>query len=179
MVIADVARAAHLAGVMPPRTASRRIGAEARVDRHGSRPDSEEYAMDFWDAIGAIFWFVLLVAWFWLVISILTDLFSDRSLSGWAKGLWCLFVILLPWLGVLVYLIARGGSMHERALEHAQRNEQEFRQYVNEVAQPSSVADELAKLADLRDRGVISADDFESAKAKLLGQSSTGMMSPS
>ena len=135
--------------------------------------------MDFWDAIGAIFWFVLLVAWFWLVIAILTDLFRDRELSGWGKGLWCLFVILLPWLGVLVYLIARGGTMHERSLEYAQRSDQEFRRYVQDVAQPSGVADELAKLADLRDRGVITAADFEAAKSKLLSHSPTGSMSPS
>ena len=135
--------------------------------------------MDFWDAVGAIFWFVLLVAWFWLVISILTDLFRDHTLSGWAKGLWCLFVILLPWLGVLVYLIARGGGMHERALAYAQQTDRDFRQYVQDVAPSASVADELAKLADLRDRGVISAADFETAKSKLLGQSSTGVVSPS
>src|SRR5262245_21405395 len=134
--------------------------------------------MDFWDAIGAIFWFVLLVAWFWLVIAILTDLFRDRELCGWGKGLWCLFVILLPWLGVLVYLIARGGTMHERSLAHAQRSDQEFRRYVQDVAQPSGgVADELTKLADLRDRGVITAADFETAKSKLLSHSPTGSMS--
>jgi len=135
--------------------------------------------MDFWDAVGAIFWFVLLVAWFWLVISILTDLFRDHTLSGWAKGLWCLFVILLPWLGVLVYLIARGGGMHERALAYAQQTDRDFRQYVQDVAPSASVADELAKLADLRDRGVISAADFEAAKSNLLGQSSSGVASPS
>jgi hypothetical protein len=134
--------------------------------------------MDFWDAIGAIFWFMLLVAWFWLVIAILTDLFRDQSLSGWAKGLWCLFVILLPWLGVLVYMIVRGATVHERSLEHAQRSDQEFRRHVQEVAQPASVADELAKLADLHDRGVISDADFEAAKTKLLGQSPTPSMSP-
>jgi hypothetical protein len=135
--------------------------------------------MDFWDAVGAIFWFVLLVAWFWLVISILTDLFRDHTLSGWAKGLWCLFVILLPWLGVLVYLIARGGGMHERALAYAQQTDRDFRQYVQDVAPSASVADELAKLADLRDRGVISAADFEAAKSNLLGHSSTGVASSS
>ncbi len=134
--------------------------------------------MDFWDFIGAIFWFMLRVAWFWLLIAIVTDLFRDRNLSGWAKGLWCLFVILLPWLGVLVYLIARGGTMHERSLEHAQRSDQEFRRYVQDVAQPSGVADELAKLADLRDRNVISAADYEAAKAKTLGQSPAGSMNP-
>ena len=135
--------------------------------------------MDFWDAVGAIFWFVLLVAWFWLVISILTDLFRDHTLSGWAKGLWCLFVILLPWLGVLVYLIARGGGMHERALAYAQQTDRDFRQYVQDVAPSASVADELAKLADLRDRGVISAADFEAAKSNLLGHSSSGVASTS
>ena len=135
--------------------------------------------MDFWEVIGEIFWFMLLVAWIWLLIVVISDIFRDRSLSGWAKGLWCLFVILFPWLGVLVYLIARGGSMHERAVQDAKRSDQEFRRYVQNVAQPSSVADELAKLADLRDRGVISAADFETAKAKLLSQSQTETMNPS
>ena len=134
--------------------------------------------MDFWDAIGAIFWFMLLVAWFWLLIAILADIFRDQNLSGWGKGLWCLFVVLLPWLGVLVYLIARGATMHERSVEHAQRNDQEFRRYVQDVAQPASVGDELAKLAGLRDREVISEAEFEAAKNKLLGQSPTGSMSP-
>ena len=135
--------------------------------------------MDFWEVIGEIFWFMLLVAWIWLLIVVISDIFRDRSLSGWAKGLWCLFVILLPWLGVLVYLIARGGSMHERAVQDAKRSDQEFRRYVQSAAQPSSVADELAKLADLRDGGVISAADFETAKTKLLSQSHTGTMNPS
>ena len=66
--------------------------------------------MDFWEVIGEIFWFMLLVAWIWLLIVVISDIFRDHTLSGWAKGLWCLFVILLPWLGVLVYLIARGGG---------------------------------------------------------------------
>ena len=135
--------------------------------------------MDFLDFIGAILWFMLLVAWIYLVIAILADLLGDNKLSGWAKGLWCMFVILLPWLGVLVYLIARGPSMGKRAAEYAQRGDQEFRRHVQDVAKPPSVADEVAKLADLRDRGVISAADFEAAKTKLLGQPSTGMRSPS
>lgn len=131
--------------------------------------------MDFWEVIGEIFWFMLLVAWIWLLIVVISDIFRDHTLSGWAKGLWCLFVILLPWLGVLVYLIARGGSMHERAVADAKRSDQEFRRYVQSAAGSSSAADELAKLADLRDRGVISAADFEAAKTKVLGgQSSTG-----
>ncbi|HYJ69733.1 MAG TPA: SHOCT domain-containing protein [Nocardioidaceae bacterium] len=133
--------------------------------------------MELWEAMVSIFWFMLLVAWFWLLISILTDVFRDRHLSGWAKGLWCLFVIVLPWVGVLVYLIARGPSMHERAMDHAKQNERDFRQYVQDVAQPTSVADELAKLADLRDRGAITAGDYEAAKAKLLATSSGATMS--
>jgi hypothetical protein len=124
--------------------------------------------MELWEAMVSIFWFFLLVAWFWLLISIVTDIFRDRSLSGWGKGLWCLFVILLPWLGVLVYLIARGPSMHERSLEHARQNERDFQQYVRDAAQPTGMADELTKLADLRDRGAISDADYEAAKARLL-----------
>jgi hypothetical protein len=134
--------------------------------------------VDFWEVVGEILWFMLLVAWFWLLIAIVADIFRDRGLSGWAKGLWCLFVILLPWLGVLVYLIARGASMHERSLEHARQSEQELRRYVQDAARPSGMADALAKLADLRDRGAISDADYEAAKAKVLGQSTTGSMSP-
>jgi hypothetical protein len=131
--------------------------------------------MDFWEVIGEIFWFMLLVAWIWLLIVVISDIFRDHTLSGWARGLWCLFVILLPWLGVLVYLIARGGSMHERAVAEAKRSDQQFRQYVQSAAASPSAADELTKLADMRDRGVISAADFEAAKTKVLGsQSSTG-----
>jgi hypothetical protein len=133
--------------------------------------------MELWEAIVSIFWFMLLVAWFWLLISVLSDVFRDRYMSGGSKGLWCLFVILVPWFGVLVYLIARGPGMHERAVEHAQHNERQFRQYVQDVAQPTGVADELAKLADLRDRGAITDEDYESAKAKLLATNSSGTMS--
>jgi hypothetical protein len=121
---------------------------------------------------------MLLIAWFWLLIAIVTDIFRDRGLSGWGKGLWCLFVILLPWLGVLVYLIARGASMHERSLENARQSEMDLRRYVQDAARPSGMADGLAKLADLRDRGAISDAEYEVAKSQLLGQSPTSSMSP-
>lgn len=126
--------------------------------------------MSLWDVLVSIFWFMMLFAWIWLLISIFGDLFRDHDLSGWAKGLWALFLIVLPWLGTLVYLIARGRSMNERAREKAQRDEQAFRQYVQQTAtgRPST-ADELAKLADLRDRGTISEQEFAQAKARLLG----------
>ena len=126
--------------------------------------------MNFWDIILSIFWFMLLFAWIWLLISIFADLFRDHELSGWGKALWGLFIIVIPWLGALVYLIARGRSMNERALAQAQRQDQAFRHYVQDSAasQPSA-ADEIAKLATLRDQGAISEQEFLHAKAKLLG----------
>jgi len=131
--------------------------------------------MTFWDIILSIFWFMLLFAWIWLLITILADIFRDHELSGWGKALWVLFIIVVPWLGALVYLIARGRSMNERALAQAQRQDQVFRQYVQDAAgNQSSAADELAKLAILRDQGAISEQEFAHAKAKLLGTPSPG-----
>jgi hypothetical protein len=95
------------------------------------------------------------------------DIFRSHDMSGWAKALWVLFVVILPFLGVLVYLIARGGKMHERAERQAAQQDEAFRTYVQQSAGTSS-ADQLAKLADLRDRGVISAEEFEREKAKVL-----------
>ena len=118
-----------------------------------------------------IFWtileFFLWVVWIWLVIMVFFDIFRSHDLSGWAKALWVLFVVIIPFLGVLVYLIARGGEMHERAAQQAQRQDQQFRDYVQQSA-GTSTADQLAKLADLRDRGVITAEEFEREKAKVL-----------
>jgi hypothetical protein len=132
----------------------------------------EELAMSLWDVIVSIFWFMILFAWIWMLIVIFGDIFRDHELSGWGKALWALFLIVLPWLGALVYLIARGRSMNERARAQAQRSEQEFARYVKDTAASSagpSSADEIAKLAELRDRGTISTEEFERAKAKLLG----------
>ena len=128
--------------------------------------------MDFWSVIGSIFWFMILFAWIILLFRIFGDLFGDHEMSGWGKALWTIFLIFFPWLGVLVYLIARGRSMNERALAQAQRNQQAFDQYVRDTAATNtstSTADELTKLADLRDRGTISDEEFHHAKAKLLG----------
>ena len=118
-----------------------------------------------------IFWtmleFFLWVVWIWLLILVFVDIFRSHDLPGWAKALWVLFVVVIPFLGVLVYLIARGSEMHERRERQAMRQDQEFRSYVQQSAGTSS-ADQLAKLADLRDRGVISAEEFEREKAKVL-----------
>ena len=120
-----------------------------------------------------IFWtmfeFFLWVVWIWLLILVFIDIFRSHDMSGWAKALWVLFVVILPFLGVLVYLIARGGSMHERAEQQARRQDEAFRSYVQQSAGTgANTADQLAKLADLRDRGVISAEEFDREKAKVL-----------
>lgn len=120
-----------------------------------------------------IFWtmfeFFLWVVWIWLLIMVFSDIFRSHDLSGWAKALWVLFVFLIPVIGLLVYLIARGGEMHERAERRAQRQDEALSGYLQQGAGASaSSADQLAKLADLRDRGVVSADEFEREKAKVL-----------
>jgi type VI protein secretion system component VasK len=119
----------------------------------------------FWTILMIFLW----VIWFWILITIFIDIFRSHDLNGFEKALWFIFVLLIPLVGVLVYLIARGGKMHEHAQRDAQVQDQQFRQYVQEAAgSGQSTADQLSKLADLRDRGVITADEFESQKAKIL-----------
>jgi hypothetical protein len=119
----------------------------------------------FW-TIFEIFAFVI---WFWLLFVILTDVFRSSDLSGWGKAGWTIFVIFLPVIGILTYLIVRGPSMHERSAQQARQQEQAFRSYVQEAAgSPPSSADQLAKLADLRQRGVITSEEFEREKTKVL-----------
>jgi hypothetical protein len=120
----------------------------------------------FW----TIFEFFLWVIWFWILITVFIDIFRSRDLSGWGKALWFLFVLLIPLIGVLVYLIVRGSSMHERQARDMQQQDAEARRYIQQAAAeaPASTADQLTKLADLRDRGVISAEEFEREKAKVL-----------
>jgi len=125
------------------------------------------------DAFLTMLWIFLFIIWIWLLIMVFSDIFRSRDLSGWGKGLWCFGIIILPWLGVLIYLIARGGKMHERQIEAAQAQEQAFRSYVQETAASTSggSADQLAKLADLRDRGVITEAELQQEKAKALAGS--------
>jgi type VI protein secretion system component VasK len=123
--------------------------------------------LDFFWTIFEIF---LWVIWIWILIWIFIDIFRSHDLSGFAKALWFLFVLFIPLIGVLVYLIVRGGSMHERAVQQARQEDQAARQYIREAAGSESSADQLAKLADLRDRGVINADEFEREKAKILSK---------
>lgn len=118
----------------------------------------------FWTILEIFLW----VLWIWILIYVFIDIFRSHDLSGWAKALWFLFVLFLPLIGVLVYLIARGSEMHERAARQAQRQDREFRSYVQQAAGSQTTADQLTKLADLRDRGVITADEFEREKTKVL-----------
>jgi ABC-type multidrug transport system fused ATPase/permease subunit len=119
-------------------------------------------------AFWTMLWLFLFFIWIWILISVFIDIFRSEDLGGWGKALWVIFVVILPFLGVLVYLIARGGKMHERAAKQAAQQEKDFRGYVQQVASDSSPADQLAKLADLKDRGVISEDEFATQKAKIL-----------
>ena len=120
----------------------------------------------FWTIFEVFLW----VVWFWILITVFIDIFRSRDLSGWAKALWFLFVLFIPLIGVLVYLIVRGSSMHERQARDMQQQDAEARRYIQQAAAeaPASTADQLTKLADLRDRGVISAEEFEREKAKVL-----------
>jgi hypothetical protein len=118
-----------------------------------------------------VFWtmfeFFVWVIWIWLLVMVFFDIFRSHDLSGLAKALWVLFVVVIPLIGVLVYLIARGTGMHERAEQRVARQDQALRSYVQQSAAPSS-ADQLAKLADLRDRGAITDEEFAREKAKVL-----------
>ena len=120
----------------------------------------------FWSFL----WFFLFFIWIWLLIVVFSDIFRSHDLSGWAKALWVIFVIIVPYLGVFVYLIARGHKMQEHAVEAAQAQDAAMRQYVQNVAAQdgTSTADELAKLADLKAKGVIDDAEFERLKTKAL-----------
>jgi len=111
-------------------------------------------------------WFLWIMTLFWII----WDIFRSRDLSGWGKAGWLIFVIVLPVLGVLVYLIARGGKMHERQVRDVQAQDEAFRSYVRDAAATNgnSQSGEITKLAGLRDRGVITDQEFEQAKAKVL-----------
>ena len=120
------------------------------------------------DVFLSMLWFFLFFIWIWLLISVFADIFRSDDLSGWGKALWTIFVIVLPYLGVFVYLIARGKTMGMHATQDAQRHEQEMRSYVQSVAGTSSTAGEIERLAELQRSGVLSEAEFQQAKAKLL-----------
>jgi hypothetical protein len=111
-----------------------------------------------------IFFFVV---WIWILITILSDLFRDHELSGWAKAAWVLFLFVIPFLTALIYLIARGSGMRDRTIKAQADAKKHFDEYVRTQAHVSP-ADELHKLNDLKEKGALSAEEFDAAKAKLL-----------
>jgi uncharacterized membrane protein YcjF (UPF0283 family) len=120
-----------------------------------------------------IFWTMFMVfafvLWIWLLIYIFMDIFRSHDIGGLTKAVWVIFIILLPLIGVLVYLIARGGKMQQRTVEQAKHQQQAFDDYVRKAAgSGGGTADELAKLAELRDRGTISDEEYQAQKAKIL-----------
>ena len=122
-----------------------------------------------------VFWTVLLIAglflWLWLVVAVFIDIFRSRDLAGWAKAVWTLAVLALPLAGVVAYLVARGGSMPDRVIAEAERQDEEAQAYVRRQTANRSkpgAADELARLAALRDSGALSPAEFEQQKERLL-----------
>lgn len=122
----------------------------------------------FGEALGTVLAVFIFVAWIMVLFTILSDLFRDHEMSGWGKAVWVVFLIFIPFLTALVYLIARGGGMRERAVKEQAEQKQHFDEYIRQTAGGSSV-DELANLAELHDKGKISDAEYEQMKAKLLG----------
>ena len=121
-----------------------------------------------WDSFVTILWFFLFVIWIWLLITVFGDIFRSDDLSGGGKELWLIFVILLPYIGVFVYLIARGKEMGEHRMRDMAQREEQMRSYVKDVASSSSTAHEIERLAQLQATGAITEEEFRQAKAKLL-----------
>jgi len=126
-----------------------------------------EETFGFFDIFWSIFWLFLMLAWIWVVISVLADVFRSRDLRGISKALWVLFIILIPWLGVLAYIIVRGDRMEANQLETAKRWEDAQRDCIRNMAGISPAA-ELEKLAALKEQGVLTEEEFTNQKARVL-----------
>ncbi|MEU7511191.1 SHOCT domain-containing protein [Streptomyces sp. NPDC042898] len=122
----------------------------------------------FWTML----WFFVWIMWLFLLFKVITDIFRDHDLGGWGKAGWLAFCILLPYLGVLVYVIARGKSMGQRDVKQAKASEAAFQDYIRKTAGTApaggGATDELARLAELKEKGAITDEEFEKAKAKVL-----------
>ena len=121
----------------------------------------------FMDVLWSMIIFFFWVIWIWIVITVLVDIFRRHDISGWAKAAWVIFVVILPWLGVLIYLIAQHDGMRERSIKQAQGQQQAFDDYVRETAGGGAAAD-IAKAKELLDTGAITQAEFEAMKAKAL-----------
>ena len=123
--------------------------------------------LGFFDILWSIVLLFLLVAWFWVVISVVADVFRSRDMRGISKALWVLFIILIPWLGVLAYILVRGERMHENQLQAVKQIEDAQRDYIRGVA-GTSPATELEKLAALKEKGALTEEEFAAQKARVL-----------
>ncbi|WP_371061153.1 SHOCT domain-containing protein [Rhodosalinus sp. 5P4] len=126
-----------------------------------------EDSIGFFDLIWSIFLLFMLAAWIWVLISVVADIFRSQDMGGVAKALWIGFVIIIPWLGVLVYIVVRGDRMHENTVDAIARAEEARRDYIRSVAQVSP-ADELSKLAALKEKGILTDDEFVTQKSRIL-----------
>ena len=122
---------------------------------------------------GQVFWsflyFFMFFIWLWLLITVFGDIFRSHDMSGWAKALWTVFVIATPYLGVFVYLIARGGKMHQHAVQDAKAQDEAARAYIRDaVSNGGSATDQVAQLANLRAQGVIDDTEFQRLKEKAI-----------
>ena len=124
--------------------------------------------MPLLDVLFAMLWFFLFIIWIWLLITIFVDIFRS-PMSGWAKAGWSIFIIILPFLGVFIYLIANGGKMQERQTEAAVAAQSAQDSYIKSVAGTENTADQLKTLSDLHDAGKLTDDEYNAQKAKLLG----------
>lgn len=116
----------------------------------------------------SLLWFFMFVIWIWMIIVIFSDILTSDDLSGWGKAIWSIFIILLPFLGIFAYLIARGGQMSDRSAKAAQQANEATQAYIRDAAAVSTDADQLAKLADLHTAGKISDAEYANAKAKVI-----------
>jgi hypothetical protein len=121
----------------------------------------------FMDVLWSMIIFFFWVIWIWIAITVLIDIFRRHDVSGWAKAAWLIFVVILPWLGVLVYLIAQHDGMRERGIKHAQNQQQAFDAYVRDAAGGGAAGD-IAKAKELLDSGAITQAEFEALKGKAL-----------
>jgi hypothetical protein len=121
----------------------------------------------FMDVLWSMIIFFFWVIWIWIVITVLIDVFRRNDIGGWAKAAWVVFVVILPWLGVLIYLIVEDDGMRQRSVKQVQAQRQEFDEYVRDTAGGGSAA-EIAKAKELLDSGAITQEEFEALKAKAL-----------
>jgi hypothetical protein len=120
----------------------------------------------FMDVLWSMIIFFFWVIWIWIVVTVLIDIFRRTDIGGWGKAAWVIFVVILPWLGVLIYLIAQHDGMRERRIKEVQAQKAAFDDYVRDAAGGS--ADEIARAKELLDNGTITQEEFQALKTKAL-----------